>query len=573
LIQVGRNSGTFAGVRPWYALTMRRACFVVLALAACGDDPLPTGPITAHVTHYDFTFDVDSRAAHATVTATVDTGGDCWTLPLRAQDLANPELDQVAATSATVDATSLTICGRGYRDGAQLVLDVDVTIPLATLSTSQVGYSITKDIDQNPFYYLVSWVGGCDRFGPCDNRPDQFATYHFTVTHPATLMVRCPGTITETTATLTECTFDHPGGPTYSTFGVAAYPVTAWPQTDKGMWGDVHVTVYDRASTDIAAAIDPAFHGGFVAWMEQTFGPYPYGNELRVLTAPTYWSGFEHPGNIVLDDGLQHQVRPPYAHNVAHILDHEMTHMWAGDQTTLADTYDFVWKESMAEYLSYVWEDMNDPAIAAVTASYWWSASTGAKYFPVPGDKPELFQYYGDVYGPGPMILFRQLEVLSSRAQVIAAIQSVLGTPHALSVDELVAALQTSTGLDLTQYAAGWIHGSGVPAWPRFSLVFTPAAGTSTLAVHQVNATATPRGCMFHVSLRGANAGEDTLVAVNTFTGGADQTVSLPTPAYTVTSIEIDPRHECLVFKDSSTPRAAPRQPWLSDRGAALVAP
>src|SRR5207302_393771 len=155
-----------------------------------------------------------------------------------------------------------------------------------------------------------------------------------------------------------------------------------------------------RASTGIAAAIDPVWHGGFVAWMHGTFGPYPYGDELRLLTAPTYWNGFEHPGNIVLADSLAHQRFPPYANEVAHTLDHEMAHMWAGDQTTLAGTYDFVWKESMAEYLSYVWEDMNVPTIGDVTAGAWKGFGQTAMYYPVPGGEPALFDYYGDVYGP-----------------------------------------------------------------------------------------------------------------------------------------------------------------------------
>src|SRR5213079_2204459 len=107
----------------------------------------------------------------------------------------------------------------------------------------------------NPFHYLVSWVGGCDRFGPCDARPSMFARYSFTVTHPATLDVRCSGTITEVSDTETHCEFDHDGGPTYSTFGIAAYP--AWTQRDKGTWGSAKVTLYDRAQTAIDAAIDP----------------------------------------------------------------------------------------------------------------------------------------------------------------------------------------------------------------------------------------------------------------------------------------------------------------------------
>jgi len=545
---------------------MQRA-FLVGVVAACGGSgstPPPTGPITATVTHYDYKFDIDSRAAHATVTADVTTGGDCWTLPFRGQALANVALDGVAITNVTSDATSLTACGKGYDTGEMLVLDADMTFALATLGTSQVGYSVRMDAQQNPFYYLVSWVGGCDQFAPCDSRPNQFATYHFDVTHPAGFTVRCPGGIVEDSATETECGFDFEGGPTYSTFGVAAYP--AWTQMDLGMWSDVHVVLYDRSQTGIAARVNSAWHSGYLAWMESNFGPYPYGHDLRLLTAPTYWNGFEHPGNIVLNDTLAKQTMSGYADPVQHVIDHEMTHMWAGDQTTLAGTYDFVWKESMAEYLSYVWEDMQSPATGATTAHAWKVfAGQASNFYPVPLDHPELFSYYSQVYGPGPMVLFRQLEVMSSRAQVLAAIKSVLGQPHALAVSDLIAALQQNTGIDLTQYAQAWITGTGAPSWPRFFLQFTAGTGTSSLLVHQINPGSVPRGCKFHVALHGALISDVAMVAVDTFANGSDQTLSVPTPAFTVASIEIDPLNECLVFLDSSSPIIAPvTEPWVA---------
>jgi aminopeptidase N len=543
---------------------MRRVALVCL-LIACGDDggegPPPTGPITARVASYDYAFDIESRAAHSKLTLDVTTGGDCITLPFRAQNVANALLGGEPAT-ATASGESVTICGVGQRAGSSTV-EADLVIPLATLSTSQVGYSITKDNEQNSFYYLVSWVGGCDRFSPCDNRSDQFATYHFTVTHPATFKARCPGTITEVNATTTECNFTHAGGPTYSTFGVAAYP--AWTIADKGSWGGVKTTVYDRASTGITAAIDSTYHGGFVTMMQTMFGPYPYGDELRVLTAPTYWSGFEHPGNIVLDDGLAKTTSSIYAKPTAHVLNHEIAHMWAGDQTTLASTYDFVWKEAMAEYLSYVYEEMSSATDGRRTAGGWKALAVNSKFFPVPTNMPALFDYYGDAYGPGPMVLFRQLEVLTSRAQVLDAIKSVLGTPQALSIDDVVAALEQSTGLDLSTYAAAWLRGSGPPDWPRYKVTFTAGAGTSTLALDQLNETAQKRGCKFHVALRGANA-EEVVFEVNTFEGPVDQTLNVPTPAFTVATVALDPYAECLVYLSSSTPRTVRRRAWLSDR-------
>jgi len=551
----------------------------LLGLIACGGgggdappDAAPMGDATARITHYDYRFDIDTRAAHAKLTAVLEAPGNCVALGLRqAVGPVTFTLDGApAAAGTTFTPTGAHVCStQGHAAGEEMVIEADLVVPLLTVSSSQVGYSITKDAQGNAFHYLVSWVEGCDRFGPCDARPDQFARYAFTVTHPATLDVRCAGTVTEVSETETRCVFDHDGGPTYSTFGIAAYP--AWTQSDRGRWGSPKVALYDRAQTGIGALIDDAYHAGFVAFLEASFGPYPYGDELRVLTAPTYWSGFEHPGNIVLDDQLGRGASA-YAKPVAHVLDHEIAHQWAGDETTLAGTYDFVWKEAMAEYLAYVYEDMADPPAAQATVNAWKQFSLGARYFPVPADQPALFDYYGDVYGPGPLILFRQLEVLSSRAQVLDALKSVLGQPRALSVDDLLAALETHTGLDLDAYAAAWIRGSGAPEWPRVTMTYTPGAMQSTLRV--VQTAGTSRRCKFSVALDNATTGERLLVPVDTFRDGIDQTIMVETPAFAVTAVELDPLRECLVLPASLQVTAPRVHPWLSARArAGHVAP
>lgn len=525
---------------------------IVAVLGACGsDDGGPQGAAEIHVDHYDYTFDLATRAAHARVEYTFTTAGNCVTLPDRASaiDATTLAVDGAPAggdTSYDAGTSTLVMCGPGHAAGDTGSLEVDATVPFATLGGSQVGYSTTKDQStaKNPFTYMVSWVNGCDQFGPCDNRPDQFATYTFHVAHDPALEVRCSGAVTDNPDnTLTDCDFALPGGPTYSTFGFAAYPRTAWAQSDRGVWGSTHVTLYDRADTGIAAAIRDSYHAGFVSWMESTFGPYPYGGEFRLLVAPTYWAGFEHPGNIVIDDHEAHPIGSPYANELAHTLDHEMAHQWAGDQTTLADTYDFVWKESMAEYLAFVWEDTNDHAVGLQTARAWKTDSAGTMYFPVPDDHPALFDYYGEVYGPGPLVLFRQLEVLAGRDKVIAALQTLLGQPRALSVAEVVDALARSTGLDLTAYKAAWIESAGVPVTPAIAATYDAA----THEVHITQTTATDRRCKFHVGLEGATPADEVLVEVDTFHGGIDQTISVATPPVSVTSVKVDPDAECLV--------------------------
>ncbi len=537
-----------------------------IATSSCSDDDAPiTGPIAATVMHYDYKFDLTTRAAAVIVSANVTTAGDCFSLPFRSQNVQNATWNGLPV-EGTVANGALALCGPGVAAGTTLELGATMDVAAATLGPSQVGFSTKNDREGHPFTYLVSWVGGCDQFGPCDSRPDQFATYKFTVTHAAGVTVRCPGTITETSPTETVCDFAFPGGPTYSTFGVVA--TNGWTVTERGMWGPLKVTLYDRPATKIASKIDNAYQTGFVNWMISQFGPFPYGTELRILTGPTYWGGFEHPGNIVLADNLATQFMPSYADQTQHTLDHEIVHQWAGDQTTLKDTYDFVWKEAMAEYLTYVYEDMQLPAVAKVTAAAWKGFSGPARYFPVPGDKPKLFDYYGDVYGPGPMVLFRQIEVLSSRQKVIAAIATLLGKPRALSVDEVIAALTLSTGLDLTEYTNAWIKGSGRPTWPTFTTVFTPAVTLGemgTLAVNQTNtATAGNRRCAFHVELRGANPGDVVSVLVDTFRNGTAQNLLVATPAFAVTSTVLDPGSECLVYNNGIVHLPLRRAPWVA---------
>ncbi|MBV8757877.1 MAG: hypothetical protein JO257_11390 [Deltaproteobacteria bacterium] len=531
---------------------MRRVLAVIL-LTACGgsDDKLPTGPITATVTTYDLALDLDSRAAHAKVTADVTTGGDCWQLPFRGTTPTKALLNGKPA-DVTLDATSITACGAGFAPGKPLVLEIDHEIAQTTLGTTDVGFTTKMDASRT-YDYLLSWVGECDRFMPCDHRADQFAHFHYDITHAAGVTARCPGVVTDVSPTETTCAFDYDGGPTYSTGLIAS---ASWTQMDLGTWAGVHVTLYADGASDMPGAIDASYHTGYLTWMQSLLGPWPYGNELRVLTAPTYWSGFEHPGNIVLYNKLATPVRgQAYKKPVEHILDHEMAHMWAGDQTTLADTYDFAWKESMAEYFAYVYEDMMDPTAAPQTAAYWKTASAAALYFPGPTDKPKLVDYYGDAYGPGPMVLFRQLEVLTSRDQVLTAIKSVLGHQHAISIDDVVAALQTSTGLDLSAYKAAWIHGSGKPAWPT---VMTTYANGS---LHVTQVTSTDKRCKFHVGLDGDQPGQQTLVAVDTFRDGLDQTIPVTAPAYPVTSVVLDPLAECLVYGAGFTAPAR-INPW-----------
>jgi aminopeptidase N len=523
---------------------------VAVLAAGCGGDDgdhAPTGPAEVTALHYDWSIDLATREAATAVTLRVDQAGNCLPLQFAADDLGDLALDGEPASDSGVQRGTLMVCGRGWEAGQEVLLTGTMTVPDETWEDSQVGYSVTTDLEGAPFTYLVSWVEGCDHFGPCDAAPDRFARYRFTVAHPAGTQVLCSCVVTAG-ASETVCDFDHAGGPTYSTFGLAASP--SWVARELGDWAGVRVTLYDTPSTGLGDEVETDVGAGFMAWMIDRFGPYPYGHELRLVVGPTYWSGFEHPGNIVLDDSL-HRGVSAYADPLDHVLIHEIAHQWAGDQTTLADTYDFVWKEAMAEYLAFVYEEEIDPDAAARTARAWKGWSASAAYHPVPDGQPALLDYDGDAYGPGPMVLFRQLEALFDRDAVLAAIGTLLGEERAIGVAEVQAALEASTGAQLGGYFERWVYGSGAPAWPEVEVAWAPGAaeGSVDVTVRQLLADGeAPAGCAFAVRLFGATAEELEDVWFDFGVDGAAELTVTATLAFTVTDHCVDPDAFVLVY-------------------------
>ncbi len=529
------------------------------AVDAAPIDAAVTGPARFAVEHYDYDLDIDTRRATARLRLRLSVAGDCVALPFRPEAAEEVTLDGAPARDVALVDGRLTACdptGHGWAAGSTVTLAASATLGLGTLRSTQVGFSSRRDLAGGKFTYLLSWVAQCDRFGACDNDPSVFATYHFNVTHPSGTQVFCPGTITAT-ATLTECDFAFAGGPTYSTFGVMAGQ--RWVEHSLGRAGDVALTLHDVPGSAVTDSLDPTRVQGMVTFMSGRFGPYPYGDSLRFVVAPTVWAGFEHPGNIALAQTLS-------IGNAEHTAFHEIAHQWAGDQTTIASVRDFVWKESMAEYLAFVYESTRlTEARALATARLWKNSARALRFHPVPTGDVAINDFYGSAYGPGPLVLFRQLEVRYSREVVLSALQDLLGRAHALSLDDVRRALEHRTGASLEAYVQGWLVGDGAPTWPTARVERnTTADGVVTVTV---NPHGSGRGMMFVVRVEGA-AGESVEIPVDLGIDGARLAAVTARPGFVVTRVTLDPDAQALVYEEpvagSALVEPPPARPWLA---------
>ncbi len=501
----------------------------------------PTGPIAGAVKRYVYAFDLATRHATAKLELDVAAPGDCFAVSSEIATVTNASWNGAPAKSAAVTGKKLDVCGEGVTAAESLTVSAEVDVPLKKFFGLDVGFSTKKDLAGGDFTYLLSWVGGCDRFGPCDDDPSRLAAFHFDITHPAGGVVLCPGTLTPGD-TVTSCDLSGTLAPTYSGFGFASDPL--WKRTPFTTAAGLDVAIFEVPGGMIGQTLEKASVDAYLTWITGLLGPFPYGKELRLAGGPTAWLGFEHPANIILQESLP-ELAQAYADATMHVFMHETAHQWAGDRSTIATTSDFAWKEATAEYLAYVFEDeQRPPAEAAASLAYWASISLQSTYYPRPTDDPPpaVQDFYGDVYGPGPMVFYVQLETLLGREVVLGGIKTFLAKPGALAVADLEKAMEASSGLDLKPYFDVWAFGKGKPEWPTIAVSTAQTGNTVTVTVTQQNASKKLYGCKVEVLVVGATTSATALVdfGVTPTSATAAATVTLAEP---VVSTTVEPRH------------------------------
>ena len=507
------------------------------------DSSVDDVPITGDVTHYDYRFDLASGQAITGLDVAVHApGGNCFVTDLALPAVSNSTWNGSSARSATVSGSTLQICGDTVAGGAPLTISAGASVPRQTFFNLDVGFSSKRDLSGGSFSYLLGWVEGCSHLGPCDSAPSQLSTYHITVDHAASDVVLCPGELTSGVAT-TQCAIGGTAAPTYSSLAVASDPL--WQRNDFVTAAGVDVVFYEVPAGRIARSLDRTSVAAFLTWITGLLGPYPYGTELRVAGAPTKWLGFEHPANLIVDQRLP--FSGPYQDSGMHVLMHETIHQWAGNRTTIASVADFAWKEAIAEYLSYVFEDEHRaPEEAAQSLLYWTAVGIQARHFLRPTDvpTPAIQDFYGDVYGPGPM-MFVQLESMLGRPAMLAGITQFLAAPGARTFDELRAALEAATGANLAPYFAAWVFGSGMPEWPTFAIATSQTGNQVTVTATQQNVSGKRYGCKLEVEVHGATS--SALATINFGVAPTSTTASATvTLAEPVASTVFDPHHRVI---------------------------
>ena len=319
------------------------------------------------VTHYDLALDYRPQTGRLSARATISAVAERW--------LAEVGLDfgRLRTERVQVDGAPVRYA---HRDGKLRVRPVapvaagsPFTITIRYGGTPQPVRSYWGDIGWEELTdgaFVASQPIGSPSWFPCNDRPDDKATYRMAVTAPSRYTVVANGSLVSrrTGAGTTTWVYDQPVPmSTYlATVQIGRYVPVELAAGPTPQHGAVPRRLLERFTHDFAR------QSVMLTTFARLFGPYPFP-EYRV---------------VVVDDELD---VPLEAHGLSifganhvdgdrgseRLVAHELAHQWFGNSVTVAGWRHIWLNEGFAKYAEWLWSEESGGASAAVHAARSWA--------------------------------------------------------------------------------------------------------------------------------------------------------------------------------------------------------
>ncbi|WP_216913487.1 aminopeptidase N [Nocardia noduli] len=371
------------------------------------------------------------------------------------------------------ESTGLTLTGLAERN--ELVVEADCEY-------SHTGEGLHRFIDPtDDAVYLYSQFETADakRMFACFDQPDLKATFDISVTAAPDWKVISNGATVQTTTA-------EPGRhrfrttPRLSTYLVAliAGPYAEWTDVYTDDHGTIPLGIYCRASLAGHMDAERLFtetKQGF-GFYHANFGvPYAFGKYDQLFVPEFNAGAMENAGAVTfLEDYVFRSkvTRASYERRAETVL-HEMAHMWFGDLVTMKWWDDLWLNESFATFASVLCQSEATEytnawtTFANVEKSWAYRQDQLPSTHPIAADIPDLaaveVNFDGITYAKGASVL-KQLVAYVGLEPFLAGLRAYFAD-HAYgnaTFDDLLAALEKSSGRDLSTWGAQWLKTTGL---------------------------------------------------------------------------------------------------------------
>ncbi|WP_040834045.1 aminopeptidase N [Nocardia brevicatena] len=384
--------------------------------------------------------------------------------------------------SAVLNGTPIDVSDYDESTGISLtgLAETNELVVEADCEYSHTGEGLHRFVDPTDnAVYLYSQFETADakRMFACFDQPDLKATFDVEVTAPADWKVISNG------APLA-------GGesgrhrfattPRMSTYLVAliAGPYTEWTDTYTDDHGSIPLGIYCRASLAEFMDADRLFtetKQGF-EFYHRNFGiPYAFGKYDQLFVPEFNAGAMENAGAVTfLEDYVFRSkvTRASYERRAGTVL-HEMAHMWFGDLVTMKWWDDLWLNESFATFAAALCQAEATEytnawtTFANVEKSWAYRQDQLPSTHPIAADIPDLaaveVNFDGITYAKGASVL-KQLVAYVGAEPFLAGLRDYFAE-HAYgnaTFDDLLSALEKSSGRDLSTWGAQWLKTTGL---------------------------------------------------------------------------------------------------------------
>jgi aminopeptidase N len=417
-----------------------------------------------------------------------DTFGSTTTLRFAAEAGASTVVDIIAERvhSAVLNGVELDVSGYREDDGIALPElaarnELVVRADCRYMNTGEGLHRFADPVDQAVYLYSQFETADAKRMFTCFDQPDLKGRFQLTVTAAPDWQVVSNAVI--------EDSADGPAGARVhrfatsepiSTYLVAliAGPYASWHDEYTDEHGTIPLGIYCRASLAGHMDAERLFtetKQGF-GYYHRNFGiPYPFGKYDQLFVPEFNAGAMENAGAVTFleDYVFRSRVTKYLYERRAETVLHEMAHMWFGDLVTMRWWDDLWLNESFATWASVICQASATEytgswtTFANVEKSWAYRQDQLPSTHPVAADIPDLaaveVNFDGITYAKGASIL-KQLVAYVGLEPFLAGLRDYFQAHKwgNATFDDLLGALERSSGRDLSEWGAQWLRTTGL---------------------------------------------------------------------------------------------------------------